>query len=63
MPKNFRLRNFEDFEIVENGQVVGQIRVKPSGVLWSPRGSHSWFRVSLDQFATFAEERGTKQKK
>ncbi len=47
MAKQFRARVSTDFEIVENGKTVGWIRVKPSGVLWSPKGKHSWHRVPI----------------
>lgn len=61
---NFKPRKFEDFEIVDaDGLVVGHIRVKPSGVLWASANSKVWHGVSLDRFARFMEEHGTKQKK
>lgn len=61
---NFRPRKFEDFEIVDaNDKVVGNIRVKPSGVLWAPKNSHVWYGVSLAQFSEFMEQTGTRQKK
>jgi hypothetical protein len=61
--KTIRRPEFEDFEILESSAIVGTVRIKPSGILWSPKGKHSWFRVTVEQFATFAEEKGTKQKK
>lgn len=61
--KAFRPRQFEDFEIMEDDQVVGTLRVKPSGVLWAPKGSHSWYRVDLEKFGDYAVENGTKQQK
>jgi len=65
MPGNqFTPKRFEDFEILdEAGGKVGDIRVKPSGVLWSPKGAHSWFKVDLDKFRDWMEKNGTKQKK
>jgi hypothetical protein len=59
----FKEKNFEDFEILNDSEKVGDIRVKPSGVLWSPRGSHKWFRVNLKTFADFMEKNGTEQDK
>jgi hypothetical protein len=60
----FRPRKFEDFEIVDsNTKVVGHIRVKPSGVLWSPSNGKDWYGVSLEKFATFMEQEGKKQRK
>lgn len=61
---SFRPRKFEDHEIVDSeGKVVGHIRVKPSGVLWSPRNGKGWFGVSLAKFSQFMEENGEKKEK
>jgi len=60
----FAPRKFEDFEIVDGeNQKIGGIRVKPSGVLWAPKGAHKWFGVDLKTFATFMETNGKEQKK
>lgn len=60
----FEPRKFEDFKIHDSkGQVVGHIRVKPSGVLWGPKGQHSWYTLTLKQFGDFAEANGKKSKK
>jgi hypothetical protein len=60
----FTPRKFEDFEILDGtGAKVGAIRVKPSGVLWAPKGAQKWFGVRLKAFADFMEKNGTKQKK
>lgn len=57
MAKNsFRAKKYVDHEIVdEKGQVVGHIRVKPSGVAWSPKNNHYWHSCRLEEFATFME--------
>jgi hypothetical protein len=61
---SFRPRKFEDFEIVdEDHSVVGHIRVKPSGVHWSPKGGKLWYGVSLRRFAEFMEENGNRKEK
>lgn len=61
---NFRPRKFEDHEIVDqNNNVIGHVRVKPSGILWAPSNSKVWYGVSLNQFAKFIEANGKKQKK
>lgn len=61
---SFRPTKFSDHEIIDSeGKVVGHIRVKPSGVLWSPKNGKDWFGVSLAEFATFLETNGKKQKK
>jgi len=54
---------FEDFEIVEEGKKIGEIRVKPSGILWKAKGKHDWMGVTIEQFSEFAEENGKSQKK
>jgi len=55
----FRSEKYRDHEILgESGSKVGDVRVKPSGILWSPKGKHTWYRVSLDDFATFLEKSG-----
>ena len=61
---SFRPRKFEDHEIVDaNNKVVGHIRVKPSGLLWSPKNGKDWYGVSLKAFAEFCESNGKKQTK
>lgn len=61
---SFRPRKYEDHEIVDpDGKVVGHIRVKPSGVLWSPKNGKGWYGVSLSHFAEFMEAYGEKQSK
>lgn len=63
MAKNsFRARKYEDHEIIDDhGRVVGHIRVKPSGVLWSPANGKHWHGVSLKKFAEYLESTGKKQ--
>ena len=61
---SFRPKKVADHEIIDSeGKVVGHIRVKPSGVLWSPKNGKDWFGVSLNEFAAFLEKNGKKQKK
>lgn|GEM_PF-1302052 len=61
---SFRPRKFEEHEIVDGqNKVVGHVRVKPSGILWSPKNRKDWFGVSLDAFAEFMEANGKKQSK
>ncbi len=59
---NFRPGKFYDFEIVnEFNKIIGKIRIKPSGILWKPKGSHYWLGVNLEKFATFMKDNGNKQ--
>ena len=61
---SFRPRKFEDHEIVDaDNKVVGHVRVKPSGILWSPKNGKDWYGVSLADFDTFMQATGKKQKK
>lgn len=61
---SFRPRKYEDHEIVDSkNNVVGHIRVKPSGILWSPKNGKGWYGISLADFATYMENNGKKQKK
>jgi len=65
MAKNsFKPQKFYDFEIMDNSnKMVGKIRVKPSGILWSPKGSHKFLGVSLDTFTQFMKDNGKTQNK
>lgn len=61
---SFRPSKVVDHEIIDSaGKVVGHIRVKPSGVLWSPKNGKDWFGVSLEEFAKFLESNGKKKTK
>ena len=61
---NFKPQKFVDHEIVDSdGEMVGTLRVKPSGILWSPKDAKKWRRVTLENFAAFMEENGTFQEK
>jgi hypothetical protein len=42
---------FEETILDREGGVVGIIRIKPSSVLWKPRGEHKYYSVSLERFA------------
>jgi hypothetical protein len=64
MINHFDPEKFYDHRIVDGqGNVVGHIRVKPSGVLWAPKNGKKWHGVSLSEFAAFMEANGTMQKK
>jgi hypothetical protein len=60
----FRPRKYEDFEIVDaDGAKVGEVRVKPSGILWKPKHSRKWFGIDLDTFASYMQQNGKEQDK
>ena len=51
----------QDYTIVapnDDDKIVGKIRIKPSGVLWSSKGGHKYYKISLADFAKFAEAKG-----
>jgi hypothetical protein len=59
---SFRSKKFEDHVIVNSdGKVVGHIRIKPSGVLWAPANSKTWYGIRLDKFAEYMLTNGKKQ--
>jgi hypothetical protein len=63
MAREFRQSESQDFTIVDDGIVVGHIRIKPNRILWAGSNKKKWTGVSLDQFAEFAAKNGTKQAK
>jgi hypothetical protein len=42
----------------EGGSKVGEIRVKPSSILWKPRGQQKYFSATLDDFSKWIAEKG-----
>jgi len=61
---SFRPHKYEDHEIVDDEEkVVGHVRVKPSGILWSPKNGKDWYGISLTDFAKYVEAHGKKQTK
>jgi hypothetical protein len=63
MARVFASREAEDFKIMDGGEVVGHLRVQPHAVAWCAKGKHKWMKVTLEQFAKFAEETGKAVKK
>ena len=61
---SFKPKKFVDHDIVDGAnKLVGHVRVKPSGILWSPANGQDWYGVLLADFAAFMEANGKKQKK
>ena len=64
MPKYknaFRSPEFVEETIVgEDGEVLGTIRVKPSSILWKPKGKHKFLAVRLDRFVEWMTDPATK---
>lgn len=42
MAKSFRAPESQDFTIIENNQVVGEIRAEPNKICWREKGKHIW---------------------
>jgi|EBPBio282013_DNA_FD.fasta_scaffold40966_2 hypothetical protein len=60
----FDPRKYYDHLVVdEDRKVVAHIRVKPSGLLWSPTKGKGWLGVSMEELAAFMKEKGRKQSK
>jgi len=67
MPKytnSFRTASFHEETILdENGAVVGKIRIKPSSILWKPKGAQEYRAVPLAKFAAWITAGSTKATK
>lgn len=67
MPKyknSFRGPEFIEQTIAdENGEVLGTVRIKPSSVLWKPKGKHQFLSVPLLKFSEWITDPGTKARK
>jgi len=67
MPKynnSFKTPSFHEETILdEAGAVVGTLRIKPSSILWKPKGAQQYRSVTLDNFAEWITSSDTKAKK
>jgi len=41
------------------GKTIGTIRVKPSRILWKPKGQTKYYNVSLDKFVDWIQDKKT----
>jgi hypothetical protein len=55
--------HIEETIVDEDGATVGTIRVKPTSVLWKPKGQHQFYAVPLTKFATWITSPGTAAKR
>ena len=55
--------HIEETILSANGEVIGTIRVKPSSILWKPKGAQKYFSVSLDSFTVWITDLKTKARK
>ena len=63
MTKHFKAPVSQDLKIYEDDEVLGTLRVRPSAVLWKPKGAHSWYRLSIEKFGDYAVRKGTKKQR
>ena len=57
---SFRTPVHTDEEILDaDGNKLGEIRLKPSSVLWKPKGAHKYFSVDLDSFTSWITDPST----
>ena len=50
------------FTIIEDGKVVGIIRVKPSAIMWKGPHARESYRISPEKLGEFAKDNGKKMK-
>ena len=48
---------------VEDESVVGTIRVKPTTIMWKPKGGKKFYAVTLDKFADWITDPQTKARR
>ena len=54
LKNRFRSPEFIEQTIVdEHREVVGTIRIKPTSVLWKPKGAYSFYAVKLGEFTSW----------
>ncbi len=61
--KKFRASFVEETVIDGDAGVIGRIRIKPSSVMWKPKGRGKFHSVSLDKFARWITDPDTEAKK
>jgi len=50
----------QEIVLDKNGAVIGAIRIKPSGVMWKPKGAGKFYSVPLKQFTDWITNPDTK---
>ena len=55
--------HIEETIVDENNNVIGTLRIKPSGILWKPKGKQKFYAVTLDQFREWITDVNTKAKR
>jgi len=54
---------FEETILDKEGNKIGDIRIKPSTILWKPSGDHLFYSIALDTFVQWIKKRRTGAKK
>ncbi|MFZ3244455.1 MAG: hypothetical protein WBE47_02170 [Candidatus Acidiferrales bacterium] len=56
----FSEQNACDHKIVHatDSHAIGELRVKPSSLLWKPKGQHQYYSATLDEFTDWIMENG-----
>ena len=63
MAKRFYEQESYDFTIMDGNETVGHLRVKPSAVLWKPKGYRKYYRVKIDELEAHAKALGNEVNK
>lgn len=62
MNNQFKTKQYEELTILDkDGAIVGTMRIKPNKIVWYPKDGNHGFGVSIEDFAQFAVNNGTKQ--
>jgi hypothetical protein len=60
----FRSPDFREETIIdENNTIIGAVRLKPSSILWKPKGGQKYFSVTLKEFTDWISDPSTKARK
>jgi hypothetical protein len=62
MARKLKVQASHTFKIIEDGEVIGTLRVKATNLLWRPKnakGPKSWHGVPPERFGRFAVKNGT----
>ncbi len=57
------LEYFEETILDDKNDTIGTVRIKPSGILWKPKGQHKYYAVTLEQFKEWITDENTRAKR
>jgi hypothetical protein len=61
MARKLQVGKLHTFKIIEDGEVIGTLRVKATNLMWRPKnakGYMSWRGISPERFGRFAVKNG-----